>query len=133
MARSWTDLGLMQGTPPPLGGRVTLANYDHDPNPRWSVINTRELIPSARVAASTAPTTLPRRLRDQSELTFEHAGVARSIEGMLSETQQVLVHPPSQTVIAKFSSRPRPHRRRVRRLLRHRVRGDLRPPGGSRL
>jgi len=34
MARSWIDMGLMQGNPPAETARVTLANYDRDPNPR---------------------------------------------------------------------------------------------------
>ena len=86
MARSWIDLGLMQGTPPPEGSRVTLANYDRDPFQRWSVINMRELIPSARVSASDTSTHLPRRPRDLSAVTFEHGGLERSIEDMLSDT-----------------------------------------------
>ena len=34
--RSAAELGLMQGNPPQEGARVTLANYDREPNPRWS-------------------------------------------------------------------------------------------------
>ena len=86
MARSWIDLGLMQGNPPPEAARVTLANYDRDPNPRWSMLHMRELIPSARVAASPDPTPLPRNPRDLSALTFEHDGVAHSLEDFYADT-----------------------------------------------
>jgi len=86
MARSWIDLGLMQGNPPAEADRVTLANYDRDPNPRWSMLHMRELVPSARVAASPEPVPLPRSLRDLSGLTFEHDGAARTLEDFYADT-----------------------------------------------
>jgi CubicO group peptidase (beta-lactamase class C family) len=86
MARSWIDLGLMQGNPPAEATRVTLANYDRDPNPRWSMLHMRELIPSSRVAASSDPAPLPRNLRDLSGLTFDHGGVARTLADFYADT-----------------------------------------------
>jgi CubicO group peptidase (beta-lactamase class C family) len=95
MARSWIDEGLMVGNPPAEDRRVTLANYDHEPYQRWSVINMRQLIPSALVKAPSEPTPLPRNLRDLTDIVFEHAGVTRRIDDLLADTYvdaMIVVH-----------------------------------------
>ncbi len=74
MSRSWVELGLMQGNPPPPDKRVTLDDYDKGVHPRWSMLHMRELVPSARVAASSTPRILPRELRDLSGVPFQHEG-----------------------------------------------------------
>jgi len=86
MARSWIDLGLMQGNPPSESARVNLANYDSGPYPRWSVINMRQIIPSARVSAPSQPIPLRRSPRDLSGITFEHDGVERRIDDLCADT-----------------------------------------------
>jgi len=127
MARSWIDQGLMQGTPPPEGSRVTLANYDRDPYQRWSVVNMRTLIPSARVAASNAPTTLPRRIRDLSGVTFEHAGVTRSIDDMLSDTyvDAMLVVHRGEVVLEHYDEGVDPESRHIAQSVTKSVVGTL--------
>ena len=86
MAPSWIDMGIMTGNPPPEGARVTLGNYDREPYQRWSVINMRQIIPSARVAAPKESIALPRRLRDLSGVTFEHDGAERHIADLCADT-----------------------------------------------
>jgi CubicO group peptidase (beta-lactamase class C family) len=86
MAGSWIDLGIMQGNPPAEDVRVTLANYDREPYQRWSVVNMRQIIPSARVAAPVESTPLPRRLRDLSGVTFEHNGIEHRIDDLFADT-----------------------------------------------
>ncbi len=86
MARSWFDEGIMQGNPPVGDARVTLANYDREPYQRWSVLNMRQLFPSARVAAPGRPNPLPRRLRDLSLVRFEHSGSVRGIDDLCADT-----------------------------------------------
>jgi CubicO group peptidase (beta-lactamase class C family) len=86
MARSWVDEGIMQGNPPAERARVTMANYDREPFQRWSVVNMRQLFPSARVAAAVPSVPLPRMLRDLSSVTFEHGGLVRGIDDLCADT-----------------------------------------------
>ena len=95
MAPSWIEMGIMRGNPPPEGARVTWGNYDREPYQRWSLINMRQIIPSARVAAPAESTALPRRLRDLSSVTFEHDGAQRRIVDLCADTfvdAMIVVH-----------------------------------------
>jgi CubicO group peptidase (beta-lactamase class C family) len=115
MARSWIDLGLMQGNPPAEAARVTLDDYDRDPNPRWSMLHMRELIPSSRVAASPEPTPLPRNLRDLSDLSFDHAGAERSLEDFYADTwvDAMLVVHRGEVVLEHFDEGVGPESRHI--------------------
>lgn len=95
MSRSWVELGLMQGNPPPEDKRVTLDDYDQGVHPRWSMLHMRQLVPSARVAASTAPRPLPRDLRDLSGVVFEHDGARLRLADLFDRTDvdaMIVVH-----------------------------------------
>ena len=46
---------LMQGFPPPLEQRVTLANWQTPPYNRWSFQHVREVVPTARVSRGRGP------------------------------------------------------------------------------
>ena len=95
MSRSWVELGLMQGSPPPPDKRVTLDDYDQGEHPRWSMLHMRELVPSARVTASASPRELPRALRDLSGVTFVHEGAEHRLDELFDRTDvdaMVVVH-----------------------------------------
>lgn len=86
MAKSWIELGLMTGWPPPADKTVTLANYDQEPFQRWAFINMRELIPSALIPKSPAPAPLVRNLRDLNDFTFTHDGAEHTLADILDTT-----------------------------------------------
>ena len=86
MAKSWIELGLMTGWPPPADKTVTLANYDQEPFQRWAFINMRELIPSALIPKSPAPAPLVRNLRDLNDFTFTHNGAEYTLADILDTT-----------------------------------------------
>ncbi len=86
MAKSWIELGLMQGWPPPVDKTVTLANYDHDPFPRWSMINMRELIPSRLIRRGAQERELIRNPRDLRSFRFQCDGVEHDLAAFLDQT-----------------------------------------------
>ena len=86
MAKSWIELGLMTGWPPPADKTVTLANYDQAPFQRWSFINMRELIPSALIPKSPVTKPLRRNIRDLSDFRFAHNGADHSLADILDTT-----------------------------------------------
>ena len=86
MAKSWIELGLMQGWPPPVDKTVTLANYDHDPFPRWSMINMRELIPSRLIRRGAQERQLIRNPRDLRSFRFQCDGVEHDLAAFLDQT-----------------------------------------------
>src|SRR5208282_6817570 len=48
---------LMQGFPPPVDARVTLANWQEPPYNRWSFSHMRELVPTQRISRGPGPVT----------------------------------------------------------------------------
>ena len=86
MAKTWLELGLMTGWPPPADKTVTLANYDQAPFQRWSFINMRELIPSALIPKSPVTKPLRRNIRDLSDFRFAHNGADHSLADILDTT-----------------------------------------------
>lgn len=56
MARD-RDHGIMQGFPPPIDRRPTLANWDSPPFNRWSFQHVREILPTAEVRCAPGPAT----------------------------------------------------------------------------
>jgi CubicO group peptidase (beta-lactamase class C family) len=127
MARTWLEMGIMQGSPPPDDARVTLANYDRASNVRWSVINMRQLIPSARVARGAASTPIPRSIRDLGAVRFEHGGVERGIDDLLSDTfvdAMMVVHH-GEVVIEHFDEGVGPDSRHIAQSVTKSVVGTL--------
>ena len=86
MAKSWIELGLMIGSPPPADKTVTLSNYDKAPFPRWSMINMRELMPSRLVKRGVGTRPLVRNYRDFSSFSFELDGRQYDLNAVLDQT-----------------------------------------------
>jgi CubicO group peptidase (beta-lactamase class C family) len=85
--RTAADLGLMQGTPPPVGRLVTLANWQEPPFNRWAFMHVRDLIPTARIRRGEGPARrLPRAERDLSRLRLRVQGRLISVDRFLEET-----------------------------------------------
>ena len=71
---------LMQGFPPPLEQRVTLANWQTPPYNRWSFQHVREVVPTARVARGASVCEIPharRHLHLYPHRGLEHVQVSR--------------------------------------------------------
>jgi CubicO group peptidase (beta-lactamase class C family) len=81
------ELGLMEGSPPPDGRLVTLANWQDPPFNRWAFQHVRELIPTARIPRGPGPARrLPRAERQLGAATIRAGGRRISIERFLDET-----------------------------------------------
>lgn len=79
--------GPMAGSPPfPLGRLVTLANWQDPPHVRWSFQHVRELVPTARIAASGRPRRLPSDELDLDGLPFAVGGRAWTVGRLLERT-----------------------------------------------
>lgn len=115
MSRSWVELGLMQGNPPPPDKRVTIDDYDQGLHPRWSLLHMRELIPSARVTASPSPRVLPRAPRDLLDLPFQHEGRERRFADLLDATDvdAILVVHRGEVVLEHYDEGVGPDSRHV--------------------
>ena len=81
-----SELGLMEGSPPPSGRLVTLDNWLLPPFNRWSLQHLGELMPSARIARGDHVRDLPRAERDLGEVTFEHDGEHWTLDETLAAT-----------------------------------------------
>jgi hypothetical protein len=81
-----SDLGLMEGSPPPHDRLVTLENWLLPPFNRWSLQHLGELMPSARIAAGDHVRELPRAERDLGGVAFDHDGERWTIDEMLEAT-----------------------------------------------
>ncbi len=76
------DLGLMEGSPPPLDKLVTLDNWQGPPWNRWSFRHIDEVMPTARIARGDGPATaLPGDPRDLDGVSFETTGGERTTLG----------------------------------------------------
>ncbi len=62
------DLGLMRGSPPPHGKRVTIENFLEAPYNRWSLQHLREVVPTRSVAPGESVATLESRPVDLGSL-----------------------------------------------------------------
>ncbi|MGZ8578402.1 MAG: serine hydrolase domain-containing protein [Actinomycetota bacterium] len=81
------ELGLMEGSPPPPGRLVTLANWQDPPFNRWGFQHVRDLIPTARISRGPgAARRLPRDDRDLAGVTVKSGGRRLSLERLLDET-----------------------------------------------
>ena len=85
--RTAAELGLMQGTPPPLDKEVTFWNWEKAPFHRWSFLHVGALVPTARVWRGDGPVAVlqaaPRRSRRRhvahdAGRRRDRAGAARS-------------------------------------------------------
>ncbi|MDB5547691.1 MAG: serine hydrolase [Tardiphaga sp.] len=61
---------LMTGFPAPEQQQVTIANWRTAPFSRWGFQNVRELLPTANIARSDSPTSLPSEPRYLDDVTF---------------------------------------------------------------
>lgn len=88
--------GLMMGTPPPPGKRVTLAGWQNPPGNRWSFGHVRELIPTARISRGDGPVyEFMHDIRDLDGFTFENGSREWTWRQMLDTTYTdgiVVVH-----------------------------------------
>lgn len=83
---SASDLGLMDGSPPPPERLVTLDNWFTAPFNRWSLQHLREVLPTAPIAEAEEPEPLPRAERDLNGIGFDVAGERWTIGEMLDAT-----------------------------------------------
>jgi CubicO group peptidase (beta-lactamase class C family) len=72
---SASDLGIMAGSPPPAGSRVTLDNWQVAPWNRWSYLHVRELIPTALIRRGQAPLEVARSGSDLAVIPFQIDGL----------------------------------------------------------
>jgi len=86
-ARTLVDLGLMQGTPPPLDRLVTPDNWIEGPFNRWGFLHVRELARTARIPRGDGPVApLPADPRDLGSLTVAFEGVTVPLAAALEHT-----------------------------------------------
>lgn len=85
--RTAAQLGLMEGTPPPVDRLVTLENWQDPPFNRWGFQHVRDLIPTARIPRGSGPSwRLPRAEQDLDELTFRSGRRRMTLATMLADT-----------------------------------------------
>jgi CubicO group peptidase (beta-lactamase class C family) len=85
--RTAAELGLMHGSPPPVGKLVTLENWQDPPFSRWGFQHIRDLIPTARILRGDGPVRrLPRADRDLDQLAFRSGRRRMTVATMLEET-----------------------------------------------
>ena len=86
-ARTLVDLGLMQGTPPPLDRLVTPDNWIEGPFNRWGFLHVRELARTARIPRGDGPVApLEADPRDLGTLTVAFEGAAVPLAAALDHT-----------------------------------------------
>jgi CubicO group peptidase (beta-lactamase class C family) len=88
---------LMQGFPPPVDARVTLANWQEPPFNRWSFSHMRELVPTQRISRGSGPVTpLLADPLPLGEIALRRAdGAATTVDQVLDDTYTdatVVVH-----------------------------------------
>ena len=100
----------MQGSPPPDGRLVTLANWQDPPFNRWGFQHVRELMPTARIRASGEPWELPRDERKLGTARLQTADWAGSFDQLLEETftDGVLVLHRGRIVYERYANGLRP-------------------------
>ena len=86
-ARTLVDLGLMEGTPPPLDRLVTPDNWIEGPFNRWGFLHVRELARTARIPRGDGPVApLEADPRDLGALTVAFEGAAVPLAAALEHT-----------------------------------------------
>jgi CubicO group peptidase (beta-lactamase class C family) len=86
-ARTLVDLGLMQGTPPPLDRLVTPDNWIEGPFNRWGFLHVRELARTARIPRGDGPVApLEADPHDLGSLTVAFEGAAVPLAAALEHT-----------------------------------------------
>ena len=86
-ARTLVDLGLMEGTPPPLDRLVTPDNWIEGPFNRWGFLHVRELARTARIPRGDGPVApLEADPRDLGSLTVAFEGAAVPLAAALEHT-----------------------------------------------
>jgi hypothetical protein len=86
-ARTLVDLGLMEGTPPPLDRLVTPDNWIEGPFNRWGFLHVRELARTARIPRGDGPVApLEADPRDLGSLTVAFDGAAVPLAAALEHT-----------------------------------------------
>jgi len=86
-ARTLVDLGLMQGTPPPLDRLVTPDNWIEGPFNRWGFLHVRELARTARIPRGDGPVApLEADPRDLGALTVAFEGAVVPLAAALEHT-----------------------------------------------
>lgn len=85
------ELGLMIGTPPPPGARVTRGNWFYAPHNRWAFSNMTQIAPTAEVSRGSGPVrALPERLADPAVVealpVVDHEGVTRTVGEVMRRT-----------------------------------------------
>jgi CubicO group peptidase (beta-lactamase class C family) len=81
-----TELGLMEGSPPPEGRLVTLANWQDPPFNRWGFQHVRDLIPTARIPRGETTWRLPRAEVDLSRVEVRAGRRSVRLERLLHDT-----------------------------------------------
>ena len=83
------ELALMQGSPPPAGRQVTLANWQDGPYNRWGFQHVGELVPSAVVSRGEAGVpvlSLPAAPEELGSLGLTGVSCAATLDEFLEET-----------------------------------------------
>jgi CubicO group peptidase (beta-lactamase class C family) len=88
---------LMQGSPPPPGEQVTLANWQDPPYNRWAFSHMRELVPTQPISRGTGPASpLPADPQPLGEVALQRAdGSEGTVDAVLADTYTdavVIVH-----------------------------------------
>ena len=103
---------LMQGFPPPVDARVTLANWQEPPYNRWSFSHMRELVPTQRIFRGHGPVTAlladPLRL---GEIALPRAdGAEATVDEVLDETytDAVVVAHDGRVVLERYAGETGP-------------------------
>ena len=88
---------LMQGSPPPPGEQVTLANWQDPPYNRWAFSHMRELVPTQPISRGAGPASpLPADPQPLGEVALQRAdGSEGTVDAVLADTYTdavVIVH-----------------------------------------
>ena len=103
---------LMQGSPPPPGEQVTLANWQDPPYNRWAFSHMRELVPTQPISRGAGPPSpLPADPRPLGEVALRRAdGSEADVDTVLADTYTdavVIVHG-GRTVLERYAGETGP-------------------------
>ena len=103
---------LMQGSPPPPGEQVTLANWQNPPYNRWAFSHMRELVPTQPISRGAGPPSpLPADPRPLGEVALRRAdGTEADVDTVLADTYTdavVIVHG-GRTVLERYAGETGP-------------------------
>jgi CubicO group peptidase (beta-lactamase class C family) len=85
---TWSEMGLMQGSPPPLEKTVTRKNWQQPPFNRWSFQHPDQVLRTAHISRGSEPVAeLPLKFQDISRLRFEtERGNHSTVQELLNAT-----------------------------------------------